>query len=273
MNNLISIIIVSYNSLSYLKLLLNSIKVNTLAEHELIIIDNNSLDDTRKWLNENYKDLGINAVKFTLILNKENKGYSGACNQGIDLASGDYIIFLNSDIIVTYKWLIHLSNHLNLNPDAGIVGPIASGIGGKQNYMSVYKDIRYSNPLLDLNNVSREIYINNRGNNVKTKFLIGCCYMVKRKVFEKIGKFDPNLFMSADDFDFSLRTRMAGYKLYVVEDVIIHHFDHRSFNSLSREQERSYIDRGWKNFYNKWQNVLVKYTMDDLFYNEKMINF
>lgn len=268
---MVSIIVVSYNSLDYLVMTLNSLIEKTNYPCELIVIDNSSDNQTRDYLKkktEDYKSM----IDFKLMLNKENKGYSQACNQGIKMADGKYICLMNNDLILSKNWLERLLVHLENNPSAGMVGPLGKGIGGEQNYVGIYRQLAYRYPEKgELDKFSDYLYKNFKGDYTETKFLIGCCLLLKREVIEKVGLLDEGFFMSADDFDYSLRTRIAGFSLYVAEDVIVHHYCHQSFASLMPPQEEEMFRQAWSYFNNKWQGLLKFYSMDDLFYNKRKV--
>lgn len=268
---MVSIIVVSYNSFDYLAMTLNSILEKTDYPYELIVIDNNSDNRTRGYLKEkteNYK----NKINFNLVLNKENKGYSQACNQGIRLAKGKYICLMNNDLILSKNWLKRLLVHLENNPSAGMVGPMGKGIGGEQNYVGIYRQLAYRRPEKgELDKFSAYLHKNYKGDYTETKFLIGCCLLLKRELIEKIGFLDEGFFMSADDFDYSLRARIAGFSLYAAEDVIVHHYSHRSFASFILAEEKKIIRQAWSYFNDKWQDLLKFYSMDDLFYNKRKV--
>lgn len=268
---MVSIIVISYNALEYLKITLNSILEKTAYPFELIIIDNNSLDGTIQWLEGQVDHFRSSISKYQFVKNLKNVGYSRACNQGIKLAEGNYFAFLNCDLMLGRNWLKRLISHLSKDPLAGIVGPLGKAIGGEQNYVHIYRDYAYRKPEEGLDIFNDKLYSQFCGDYTETKFLIGCCLLMKREVVEKVGLFDPELYMSADDFDYSLRARMAGYKLYIAEDVLIHHYDHQSFKMLPREEEKKFITEGWQAFCNKWDYILKNHCMDDLFYNKKKL--
>lgn len=271
---MVSLIIVSYNCLDSLIRTLDSIGLKTYHPYELIVIDNNSVDHTAEWLERKRDSLKPPSGRIQLVFNQENQGYSAACNQGIALASGDYLAFLNSDLLVSDFWLSRLVDHLRKIPRAGMVGPLGKGIGGSQNYVQIYREIGYYQPAAGgLDHYNHLIYSRYQGSYAETKFLIGCCILVKKELIDRVGGFDQALFMSADDFDFSLRARIVGYGLYVADDVVIHHYDHQSFNTLEATVAKRYIEQGWSVFRQKWARLLQKYSMDDLFYNNRRLFF
>ncbi len=93
-----SIIILTYNELELTKKCLASIDQYTDKEEiELIIVDNGSSDGTREYIS-NLPDVKV-------ILNEKNLGFAKGCNQGIEAAAGDNLLFLNNDTMVTKNWL------------------------------------------------------------------------------------------------------------------------------------------------------------------------
>ena len=125
---LVSIIILTFNQLKYTIECVESIRKHTREAHEIIFVDNGSTDGTRKWL----KKLAKNNSHYKLIENKKNLGFSKGCNQGIEASSGEYILLLNNDVVVTENWLAGMLERLNSAPDIGIVGPMTNNISGPQ---------------------------------------------------------------------------------------------------------------------------------------------
>ncbi len=125
---LTSIVILTCNALKYTQECVASIEKFTPEAHEIIFVDNNSIDGTVKWLNKLAKE----NARYKLIQNSENMGFAKGCNQGIEVASGEYILLLNNDVVVTEEWLSGMLECLNSSPDIGIVGPMTNNISGLQ---------------------------------------------------------------------------------------------------------------------------------------------
>lgn len=102
MVNKTSIVILSYNTYELTKTCIESIRRFTPpGSYEVIVVDNGSEDSSSAWLKEQ-KDI-------KLLVNEENKGFPAGCNQGIKIAAeGNDILLLNSDVIVTPRWLVNL---------------------------------------------------------------------------------------------------------------------------------------------------------------------
>ncbi len=110
-----SIIILTYNELELTKKCLASIERYTDKDKiELIIVDNGSSDGTREYIS-NLPDVKV-------ILNEKNLGFAKGCNQGIEAAGGENLLFLNNDTMVTKNWLTSMLRVLYHSEKAGMVG-------------------------------------------------------------------------------------------------------------------------------------------------------
>ncbi|MFX7804576.1 glycosyltransferase, partial [Acinetobacter baumannii] len=80
-------------------------------------------------------------VYHKLILNNDNKGFAAANNQGVNIASGKYIVLLNNDTHVTPGWVQTLINHLEFDETIGIIGPVTNNIGNEAKIDINYSDM------------------------------------------------------------------------------------------------------------------------------------
>ncbi|NLM36981.1 MAG: glycosyltransferase, partial [Firmicutes bacterium] len=122
----LSIIIVNYNTRPYLAQCLAALTATTTVPHEIIIVDNHSTDDSVPWLHS------LNRPRLRVIFNRENLGYAAACNQGLALATGRYLVTMNPDVRTPPRWAERLIWHLKQHPLTLMVGPKSPGIGGRQ---------------------------------------------------------------------------------------------------------------------------------------------
>ncbi len=215
----VSIVILVKDALKYFKMCLDSV-IRYTSNYELLIVDNGSKTDSKKYLQEQQAKLG-----FTLITNKENKGFSYGNNQAIKVSTCDYICFLNSDCVVTRGWLSRLMQGFEY-PDAGIIGPSTSWAGSAQMIQGLVA--RHDTMTLDeINAVKLESGI------IECE-LMGFCYLVSKKVIDKIGVFDWKRYGLglSEEKDFNWRAVQAGFKLYWVKDVYVHHWGNKTFNAI-----------------------------------------
>lgn len=260
-----SIIILTYNKLEFTKQCIESIREYTLADtYELIIIDNCSNDGTIKWLKEQ-SDIKV-------IFNKENLGFPKGCNQGIEISTGDNILLLNNDVIVTENWLSNLTTALYSQEDVGAVGPIT-------NSAAYYTAISTSyNTLAEMHDFARTINQISQEKWEERLKLIGFCMLIKREAIDKIGfldeRFTPGNF---EDDDYSIRLRKNGYKLLLCRDTFIHHYGSVSWRDNVEGYSQLMSDNE-KKFMGKWGTNSYSYIIhQDLiaqlpFHKEEKVN-
>ena len=238
--NKTSIIILTYNNLDYTKACIESIRKYTEKNsYEIIVVDNNSTDDTKEWL--------LKQDDIKTILNDENLGFPRGCNQGIEKSlSNNDILLLNNDTVVTSNWLNNLKTCLYSNKNIGAVGAVSNHNENLQGVDFTYNDLDEMQKLAKRNNIS------NSDKWEEKNFLIGFCLLIKREVINKIGSLDcaysPGYI---EDNDLSLKIISLGYKLMLAHDSFIHHYLGTAFRKdLDEFYKVLYKNR--KYFYNKW---------------------
>ncbi len=241
---LVSIIILTYNALKYTKKCVESIKKFTQYPHEIIFVDNASRNDTVNYLNglidsnDNYK----------LIENKENRGFAGGNNQGVEAANGEYVLLLNNDVMVSDGWLSQLVSSLEKNEKIGMVGPVTNTISGWQEIKSQYKGDDYVR-------FSEFIRSSNEGKLSPRRRLAGFAVLLKRSLYQNVKGLDESFGAgNFEDDDFSLKIREKGYALMVDESVFIHHYGSRTFKENKIDYLGS-LNKRLPIFYEKWPNV------------------
>lgn len=235
-----SIIILTYNNLNYTKECIESIRTYTASEdYEIVVIDNNSTDDTKKWLR---KQTDIK-VKF----NKKNRGFPGGCNDGIKIANPkNDILLLNNDVVVTTNWLTNLRTALYSKEEVGAVDPVTNSSSYWQCINTNYNNMNEMQSFAKRYNISTPSCWEER---VK---LIAYCLLIKREVVDKIGLLDERFFPgNYEDDDYCLRIISAGYRLLLCSDTFVHHYGSSSFSKNSEfykiiEQNRIKLLDKWK---------------------------
>ncbi|WP_053375653.1 methyltransferase domain-containing protein [Paenibacillus sp. FJAT-27812] len=215
-----SIILVTYNKLDYTKQCVESIRRHTQKGcYELIIVDNGSTDGTVDW--------ATNESDIIVIDNGSNAGFPKGCNQGLAAASGELLMLLNNDTIVTPGWLDGLKRCLLSDERIGAVGPVTNSASYWTTIPVTYKTIEemelFASALHAIPDKTRW------EERVK---LVGYCLLMKREAWERVGPFDECFGIgNFEDDDYCLRLRMAGYRLLLCGDTFIHHFGSVSFSS------------------------------------------
>ncbi|MRR53110.1 MAG: glycosyltransferase [Deltaproteobacteria bacterium] len=218
---LVSIVILTFNQLGKTKDCIDSIQKHTPELHEIIFIDNGSTDGTSTWLRE----LCNNNDNYTLIRNKENRGFAAGCNQGIAAAIGEYVLLLNNDVIVTENWLDGLLECLLLTPDGGITGPMTNNISGIQQVPGVqYESVE------EIDAFALMFREKNRHRRIPYRRIVGFCMLFRKNLVDAIGLLDENFGSgNFEDDDFCLRAELEGYRNVIAGDVFIHHVGSATF--------------------------------------------
>lgn len=224
----ISVVIVTYNNEDTIVSCVRSVLQSIQNRGEVILIDNDSQDATLDELHEIVQECS----NVRVVANQENRGYSAAANQGAQLASGTVLVFLNPDTEVYAGGLDRLAAIL-LDESVGAVGPLSDGVYGDQKARDHWSFVRKATPQF-----ARAIASRFEGQIIETKLLIGFCLGIRRELFLQLGGFDEAMFLGSDDLEFSWRLRIAGYRLLIVKDVLVHHRVGHSFAQLPSDERR-----------------------------------
>lgn len=263
----LTISIVSYNSLNFLKDCLRSIFKNPpSAEYEVIVVDNASDDGTSEFLKKTYPELN-------LILNKKNIGFARANNKAIRSSYSRYIVLMNSDCEVYKKSLDNLIEFMDRNPDAGIAGPkIINSDGTVQlscrKFPSIFNaalhtilgDVFPQNPF----SKSYKLAGISRDKPFKVDWVSGSCMIIRREALEDVGLLDEKYFMYAEDVDICYRMWQKNRAVYYFPHAEIMHHIAGSADSgrlagikSSFRMQRSVFYFFWKNYKKNWKIILI----------------
>jgi GT2 family glycosyltransferase len=251
-----SIVILTWNELEYTKACVASIQRHTPEPHELVFVDNGSTDGTPEWL------ATVPGAK--VIANATNAGFAAGANQGIRAASGERVLLLNNDVIVTEGWLSGLARHLDADASCGLVGPISNYVSGPQ----LDESARYDAiPAMEAH--ARSVRARSGGRSREVRRLVGFCLLARAEVFRTVGLFDEGYSLgNFEDDDFSMRCVLAGWRLRIADDVFIHHFGSRTFagNKIdyraAMEKNRAYFLEKWRGAVAE-QPVIARLASDD----------
>jgi GT2 family glycosyltransferase len=244
----LSIVIPCFNGVEYTAMCLASIARHTPESHEVILVDNGSTDGTGDYFADTHEGEGA------LIRNARNQGFGVACNQGLAAAEGRRVMVLNNDTIVTAGWFTAMNDALERDPSIGVAVPRSNHVGGLQILGPVGYESAPS-PELEAFGSERNAALAGAGRVVPR--VTGLCMTFRREVLEAVGGFDPVFRLgNFEDDDYSLRTRLAGYSLWICDDSYIHHFGHRTFVTLP-EEYRDLLEENGRRFQAKWDISLA----------------
>ena len=195
--------------------------------------------------------------------NDLNQGFARAVNKGIECASGDYYLLLNSDTVVYENCLDRLSRFLDDHEDASCVGPLIHSPDGSierstHGYPTLLKEFFHSLPFLKvfipykgvgkiISAISKSAGSGSAGSywiydQVRiVENITGACLMVRKKAVEKIGRLDPNFWMYSEEIDWNYRFQQAGWNVYFTPEAEILHYFGQSTGQKPRSQKVNHV--------------------------------
>lgn len=235
-SSLVSIIILNWNQLAFLKRCINALLENTAYPNfEIIILDNGSKE-------EGTKDY-LKSLPFQVIFSSKNLGYAKGNNLAAKYAKGEYFLFLNNDTLAQKNWLSPLVELMNKRPDCGIAGSKLLYPNGHIQHIGVVFDWRgnrrhiFKNYPADIP-PAQEIR--------ECEAVTGACLLIRQKIFEEVGGFDEKFKNGSEDIDLCLKVRAKGYRIFFCPDSVLIHFEKTSLKNRS-------------NFYKKWSTKYNNY--------------
>jgi len=250
---LVSIVLLTFNALEYTKQTYESIRAHTRYPYEIIFVDNASTDGTQNYL----KTLQKKDKKVTVVFNKKNKGFSAGNNQGAKKAKGEYVLFLNNDVLVAAGWLENLVAALESDDGIAMVGPITNYISGLQ----MVKNVPYTKPN-DFPAYAQRVAQINKNKITPRRRIAGFAMLMPKIIFQEIGGFDE-AFGSGnfEDDDLCLRVKQEGFAIMVHEGVYIHHFGSRTFIANQIDYLHS-LDKREARLRKKWPDLNYEHLLE-----------
>jgi len=203
-------------------------KAASNLEIEKIIVDNGSRDGSVEFIRER-------APSARIIELPENRGFAAGMNAGARAASGDYILFMNSDVEAFPGSLNILVDYLEANPDTGVVGPLLEDGNGKFARTLLFQPTLLSElvPVIGKLNLLRwERRIGTEP--LEVEGVEGAAPVASRAAIEKAGLFDEDFFFYAEIEDWCLRIRRNGFKIKVIPNARMMHAREGSSREIGR---------------------------------------
>ena len=222
----LSVIILNYNVRYFLEqCVLSVLKALENIDGEIIVIDNNSSDDSCKMMQSLFPNI-------TLIKNKENLGFPKGNNIGVSQAKGEYICILNPDTVVSENTFAKILNTKNWQLNTGIIGcKLIDGTGkflpeSKRGIPTPYVAFTKIFGLYKISNIFGKYYAQhlNENQSGKVAILVGAFMFMKRELYNEIGGFDENCFMYSDDIDLSYMAIKKGKTNYYFHETTVIHY-------------------------------------------------
>ncbi|MBY0486539.1 MAG: glycosyltransferase family 2 protein [Flavobacteriaceae bacterium] len=249
----LSVIILNYNVRYFLEQCVLSVqKALENIDGEIIVIDNNSSDDSCSMMKELFPNV-------KLIENKENLGFPKGNNIGVAQAKGEYICILNPDTVVaedTFEKILNSKFQIP-NSEIGIVGcKLIDGTGkflpeSKRGIPTPWVAFTKIFGLYKVSNLFGKYYAQHLTENQsgKVEILVGAFMVMKRDFYNEIGGFDENCFMYSDDIDLSYMALKKGKTNYYFHETSVIHYKGES--TIRDEKYMKRFQEAMQFFYKK----------------------
>ena len=241
----ISAIVCTYSNASLLRRTLDSLIKQTLPpqEYEIVVVDNNSTDNTREVVRE-FEKRASHQIHYVL---ETIQGLSAARNTGIQHSSGPIISFIDDDAEAAPDWLRALVEAFRRNPDAW-------GVGG--NIFAIWDAKR---PAWLTNDFLSDLSIIDRGPDklklTRMQIVAGVNCSFRREVFAEIGYFSTDLgrvgksLLAGEEAELCLRIHLQGKSMYNIPDVVVFHHVTPERMTRSYFRRRCYLSGLSRSFY------------------------
>ncbi len=264
----LSVIIVNHNTKKLTEQTVSSVAATTRGvDYEIIIVDNSS---------DKSEAYPADDSRVKLIANVENKGFGHACNVGVNIAIGRYILFLNSDTIMHKGSLKKCIDYMDKHVDTGCLGiktTLKNGDfdhGCKRGFPTPFNSLCYVLKLHKLFPDSKKFggytlsYLSTDETN-EVDSVSGAFMLIPKQVLGRVGLFDESIFMYGEDIDLCYRIKKAGYRVVYFAEASMTHLKGQSGLHTKDPAVIRHFHRGIKRFYDMYYkdkyNIFVTLLM------------
>jgi GT2 family glycosyltransferase len=233
------IVVVNFNGLQDTLKCLRSLEAVRSPHTFVVLVDNASIEDPTAAIREQFPWCPV-------VRNAVNGGWAGGNNTGIRFAldrGAEQVVLLNNDTEVAPQLVKRLTEAAATHTDYGIVGPVINFLEERDAVMTDgclfnhpgYEGFFQRRPVSLTPNDAPEL--------TEVDIVNGCCMMISRRVFERIGLIDERFFLIHEESDFCLRARRAGFRCGVLGEVLVWHKGSSSFKRTGKRFQRYYDAR------------------------------
>lgn len=220
-SNNVAVAILNWNGVGYLEQFLPTVIKHSASVANIYVIDNGSTDNSVAYLKTNFP-----SIKFIEI--KDNYGFTGGYNNGIESIEEKYVILLNSDVEVTQNWIEPIIELMENDNNIAACQPKIKDFNNKDYFEYAgaaggFID-KYGYPfcrgrLFDTLEKDTGQY----DNNIEVFWATGACMFVRRDAFIEIGKLDANYFAHMEEIDLCWRLKNKDYKIMYCGSSTVYH--------------------------------------------------
>ncbi len=260
----LSILIVNWNTRDLVAQTLSSLFANTTAvEFEVIVVDNGSADGSTAMVREHFPQV-------ILVENRENLGFVRGSNQAIQRSRGQFVLLLNSDVIVLPSTIEPLLRLMKATPHAGAAGPMLLNPDGS--FQASFNDFPalWREGLALVGPLKRHwqpYYPSHRPEASRqtreVDWMGGACLLVRRACIKRVGLLDEEIPMYGEEVDWCYRMKQAGWATVYCAEAAVIHVGGGSSTAYSVSRHLA-IQRGKVYFFRKHRGQGAAWTMAGL---------
>ena len=209
----LSVVIPNWNGKQFLAPCLDSLLAQTEPNIEVVMVDNASTDGSQAFVEAAYPDVRLIALP-------TNRGFTGACNAGMEAATGESIALLNNDTEVESDWAAQCIAAMDTQPEAGVVA-CKMLLHDRRDTLHTAGDF-----------VTTAGRAGNRGfgqldsGQFDSGYVFSACggaAVYRRSMLDEIGLLDDDFFFLLEDVDIAWRAQLAGYKVFFAAEAVVYH--------------------------------------------------
>ena len=255
----VSVIIVNWNTKDLLLNCITSVyDTGGGVEYEVMVVDNGSSDGSGQAVKETFPQV-------TFIQNAENRGFAKANNQALSVATGRYVLLLNSDAMLTKGALKGLLDFMDKTPRAGIAAcQYLNRDVSRQNSFDNFPTL--ATELLNkalLRMVFPQKYPSKKQEYyepIEVESVIGACMMVRAEAMKQVGALDEDYFFFMEETDWCFRMQKAGWKIFHLPQIKVYHLQGQSKEKNPAKAWIEYYRSSYR-FFKKHRSVVSYFTL------------
>jgi GT2 family glycosyltransferase len=210
----IAVVVVNWNGAHLLRTCLGSLRRQTFADFETILVDNGSSDESLALVAREFPEVRVLALD-------ANLGLAGGTNAGIAVTDAPIIATLNNDTEADPSWLAELHAALARHPEAG-------SVASKLLLFDRRDVIHSAGDFYRLDGIpgNRGVWQHDDGAYAEPELIFGACAgaaAYRRTMLDEVGGFEDNFFMYCEDVDLAFRSQLMGYRCVFVPSAVVYH--------------------------------------------------
>ena len=241
MKPLVSVVIPHWNGRHHLDDCLNALRRQTFTNFEVILVDNGSTDGSQAYVRDCFPEV-------QLVELGQNRGFTGACNAGYEVAQGEIVVLLNNDTEADAGWLTAVTQAFQTHPQVGMIA----------SKMLLFDQRDHIHTVGDFYRVdgvpgNRGVWQQDIGQYEIVEQVFSACggtAAYRRTMLDEIGFLDDDFFFSCEDVDLGWRANLAGWQVLYVPTAVVYHKLKATGGSVtgSYYDGRNFLYLIWKNY-------------------------